>query len=519
MPRRMTSKYKQLQFDTAIRNTERYKNILSSIVDFNNKNLDDSCLLDIMCIMYRKGIVTSNEIEIDDNLSDTNLKNMIISVNSSRRADGGFPSGYQARFWTYMRTLSELGFVYAQYNEPLKISKIAALLANNTIDDQEAFSVQSLIYNRKSPYKNVLNDFNYFKFILQVLIKLNERNMKLKYTDFIISMYNHNGNIEEYLQEITSNNITRNNILEYLSNIYGEHNRPQTVLKDYPDVVLRILRIMGYITISSHGGELYISINKNNIDYIEDLLKMEINCSEEEKVSPLSYYNRSNTYFNQFINFIHAHRKPDTINEKIYKSKLDEIVTTFEIDEHKIINLINLLITNSREYPIIEFKYIPDPLKLEFYITILLYIKFKDNMFIKPNYKIDDIGIPISHAPGNIGDIEVFGNSIYWLIEVTLIKSKVQQYNNETTSVIRHINQAVIDENTDKYLSFIAPIVHIDTERFYKVALTLSRAEGNVIYLKPYNINQFIESINSNIFEDMKEYTDSTIKSIKNISL
>ncbi len=519
MQRRMTPKYKQLQFDTAIRNPERYKNIISSLIDFNNKTLDDNCLLSIMCVMYRNGIVTSNEIEITDNLSDTELKDMIITVNSSRRADGGFPTGYQARFWTYMRTLSELGFVYAQYNEQLRISKIAEALANNKVDDQEAFSVQSLIYNRKSPYKNVSNNFNYFKFILQVLLKLNECNIKLKYTDFIVSMYNHDGNVGAYLEEITSNNITRDNILDYLNEVYDENNKPQTVLRDYPDVVLRILRIMGYITISSHGGELYISINKNNIDYIKDLLKLEISCSEEEKISALSYYNRSDTYFNKFISFINTHRKQDTINEKVYKSKLDDIVTVFEIDENKIINLINLLITNSREYPIVEFKYIPDPLKLEFYITILLYIKFKEDMFIKPNYKIDDIGIPISHAPGNIGDIEVFGKSIYWLIEVTLIRSKVQQYNNETTSVIRHINQAITDENTDKYLSFIAPIVHIDTERFYKVALTLSRAEGNVIYLKPYNINQFIESINDDIFEDMKEYTNSTIRSIKNISL
>ena len=219
MLKRMKPKYKQLQFDTAIRNPERYKNILSSIINFDNKKLDNNCLLDIMSVMYRNGIVTSSEIEISGNLSDNDLKDMIVAVNSSRRADGGFPAGYQARFWTYMRTLSELGFVYAQYNEPLKISKMAKALVNNKVDDQEAFSLQSLLFNRKSPYKNVLNDFNYFKFILQILIKLSEHNTKLKYTDFVISMYNHDGNIENYLQEITSNDISKDNILDYLSEI------------------------------------------------------------------------------------------------------------------------------------------------------------------------------------------------------------------------------------------------------------------------------------------------------------
>lgn len=516
MVKRMESKYKQLQFDTAIRNPERYKNILSSIIDFDNLILDDNCLLDIMCIMYRKGIVTSCGIEISDNLSDDSLKSMIIKVNNSRKADGGFPAGYQARFWTYMRTLSELGFIYAQYKKSLRISSMAKMLIKSKVDEQEAFSVQSLVYNRKSPYKNVLNDFNYFKFILHVLIKLSKRSIKLKYTDFIISLYSCAGNVEEYLHEISSNSITRDNILDYLNKNYGEKNKSKTVLKDYPDVVLRILRIMGFITIYSYGGELYITINRNNIGYITDLLKIDINrCTEEEQNSPLYYYTRSNNYYRQFIEFIYTHRKKEIIDKKIYKSKLEGIVATFDLDEDKITNLISLLITNAKEYPIIEFKYIPAPLKLEFYITILLYIKFKDCMFIKPNYKIDDVGIPISHAPGNIGDIELFGKSIYWLVEVTLIRSKIQQYNNETTSVIRHINQVSINKNISKYLSFVAPIVHIDTERFYKVALTLSKIDGKLIYLKPYTINQFIDILKRDIFNDMEEYTNSTIENIK----
>lgn len=513
----MSPKYKQLQFDTAIRNPERYKNVLTIIKRFEHKILNDECLLNIMCVMYRNGIVKSAKIAGCADLSDENLKNRIIEVNNSRRADGGFPSGYQSRFWTYMRTLSEFCLVYAQYNEPLEISKMANSLINKEVDDQEVFSVQSLIYNRKSPYKNVSNNFNYFKFILKVLMKLAGSNKKLKYTDFIISMYSRNGNIKDYFKEITSNNITRENISDYLSNNYNENNKPQTVLRDYPDVVIRILRIMGFITISTHGGELYISINKNNINYLEDLLNVHI--EDNEALSAHAYYDRSNQYFEQFLDFIKSHRKKDIIDERIYKSKLRDIIKIFKINEETIIKLIDLLMTNSKEYPIIEFKYIPDPLKFEFYMTLLLYLKFKNNLQIKPNYKIDDIGIPISHAPGNKGDIELFGKSIYWLVEVTLIRSKVQQYNNETTSVLRHLTQRKTKQNIDKFLSFVAPTVHVDTENFYKVALTLSRAEGNCVYMKPYNIKQFIGALSSNVFEDMKKYTLSAIDSIKNLQL
>ena len=62
--RKVRPKYKQLQFDTAIRNPERYKEILSTIIDYEGDLLDDDCLLNIMCEMYKRSIVTSSDIKI-----------------------------------------------------------------------------------------------------------------------------------------------------------------------------------------------------------------------------------------------------------------------------------------------------------------------------------------------------------------------------------------------------------------------------------------------------------------------
>ncbi|CRH73666.1 AlwI restriction endonuclease [Chlamydia trachomatis] len=70
-----------------------------------------------------------------------------------------------------MRTLSELGFVYAVFNEKFELSPIANALINNEIDEQTAFANQATIYNRRSPYRNVSNDYNYFKFITKILIE------------------------------------------------------------------------------------------------------------------------------------------------------------------------------------------------------------------------------------------------------------------------------------------------------------------------------------------------------------
>ena len=136
--------YKQMAFETAVRNPERYKEILTAILPYINKVLNDETLLQVVSSLYLKGVVSSKNVIIDENSTIENIADSVISLNSTRRADGGFPEGYQSRFWTYVRTLSEMGFVFAQYQQPLKFSNIAIKLINNEIDEQEAFSTQAI---------------------------------------------------------------------------------------------------------------------------------------------------------------------------------------------------------------------------------------------------------------------------------------------------------------------------------------------------------------------------------------
>ena len=154
--------YKQMAFETAVRNPERYIEIFTTLKDFDGVVLNDKNLLKIISHLYLNKIVSSDEIQINENTTIEDINDLVERVNSTRRADGGFPSGYASRFWTYMRAPSELGFVYARYNEPFKLSTIAKKLINRAIDEQEAFSIQSIKYNRKNPYRNVSNDFNFF---------------------------------------------------------------------------------------------------------------------------------------------------------------------------------------------------------------------------------------------------------------------------------------------------------------------------------------------------------------------
>lgn len=507
--------YKQMAFETAVRNPERYIEILTALKDFENKILDDETLLELVSTLYLNSIVSSDEVAITEETKIEDIKEDVEFVNSSRRADGGFPSGYASRFWTYMRTPSELGFVYARYNEPFKISDIAKLLIERKIDEQQAFSVQAIKYNRKNPYRNVSNDFNFFKFILQVLLELRKNDKSLSYEQFVVAMFSETGNVSEFLEIINKNKFKDFEAsYKFIKAKYKATTKFKTITKDYPDVVRRVFIISGFISIRYSGKKL-IQLNENKIDFINQLFKLNFSLSNEEKLDAKKYFNKLNSQNEEVIKLLTDFEKEDLIDGNEYVNKIFGIIDTHKINEEIIVNSIKQI--GSRKTEIDEFKEIPEPLKLEFFISILIALKYGKEYAIRPNYKSDHLGKPYSHAPGNTGDIEVFSEDLYWLIEVTLIRNKTQQLNHETTNVIRHLySNDEFGDRLIKYLSFIAPTIHQDTREFFDYSVVKSKSSDYEVNLKPYTLPEFVEvTQNKNNFDDMKNYTNNVFDSFR----
>ena len=147
-------------------------------------------------------------------------------------------------------------------------------------------------------------------------------------------------------------------------------------------------------------------------------------------------------------------------------------------------------------------------------LTLYTYLCYGDQFEYKPNYKCDDNGIPYSHAPGNVGDIEVFNRDNYWLIEATLIRNKTQQINSETINLFRHITDL---KYSQKYMTMVAPYIHDDTELMISVASLIVSIEKDVtVYAATSTINDFvIETFNKNNFTMMEEKNISFMNSIK----
>ena len=120
-----------MSLEVAVRNPERYEGILKTFAKFEGTVLDDNGVLDVYSQLYLDEVVTA------DALSETILTKKFISKwilnNCSHNNEWGYPTGYQAAFTRYLKTLSEFGFIYAQYNQELRLSPVAKALVNGKI--------------------------------------------------------------------------------------------------------------------------------------------------------------------------------------------------------------------------------------------------------------------------------------------------------------------------------------------------------------------------------------------------
>jgi len=502
--------YKQMSLEVAVRNPERYYEFLKTFSHYKGTILDDEGILEIFAQLYAVGVISTRDIDVSST-SIAEIKSFI-KTHISHNNEWGYPTGYQAGFTRYLKTLSEFGFIYAQYKQPLKLSEVAEAIINGKITLSEAFALQSLRFWRKSPYRRVLNDYNFFRFILDVIKRRNDNEHKLSYPQFMLSLFSDDGNVESFINQIESNK-TGNSLDDTYALAVKTYNsidenhakicKQQTAFNDYGNTVFRVLQLTGFVTVE-YKGLIMLSINSNRSDFYRELCAMNFQIPEDAKEDQLKYFNTIGTLTPAMLNCIVSNRDLQRHSVDSYNEKLESIVETYNLDEELLANYlkdVSVGVSDSR-----VFWYMQVPLKFEFLLSLYLFVCYKDEYEYKPNYVCDDAGIPYSHAPGNIGDIEVYNDDFYWLIEATLIKNKNQQINNETINLFRHIDET---KPCTKYLSLVAPFIHDDTELLIKVATVVTMIEKkSLLFAKPYTIDDFISvASNRKNREDIQDYS------------
>lgn len=510
--------YKQMALEVAVRNPERYEAILRTFAKFEGEKLSDENILDIYAQLYIDGVVISNDIIDIDYVTHHEIKTWIAKTRTHNN-EWGYPTGYQAAFVRYLKTLSEFGFIYSQYQDYLLLSPVAKALLNRQITLSEAFAVQSMRHWRKSPYRRVLNDFNYFDFFMSALKEYAPK--KISYPQFMYSLFSDNGDVDDYISTIRKVKIGSDEQKAYALVRQNYDNRPlcakvsklQTAFRDYGNTVFRVLQLTGFITVS-YEGVILLSLNKSRRGLYEALHDLHFVISEEAKEDELTYFQEIGSFSDELLKIVISNRETAKAEIADYNKKIAGVIKSYNLNKELtgkyMLGLCGL--TKDKD----PFWFIQDPVKFEFFLTIYAYLTFGDKFEYRPNYLSDEEGIPYSHAPGNMGDIEIYNDSLYWLIEATLIRNKNQQINNETVNLFRHIDA---EQVRDKYLTLVAPYIHDDTKLIFNVATLIRIMQSRKINFssRAETTDEFINSIKEDYFNTLKANTLGFIAEIKTI--
>ena len=465
-----------MSLEVAVRNPERYEGILKTFAKFEGTVLDDKGVLNVYSQLYLDEVVSVDAVS-DEILTKKFVCNWIVN-NCSHNNEWGYPTGYQAAFTRYLKTLSEFGFIYAQYNQELRLSPVAKALVSGKITLSEAFALQSMRFWRKSPYRRVLNDFNFFEFIIDAMIELKKKGHRLSYNQLMVGLFSDDGNVKDFLSLLENNKVGDDADKAYAlvkrkySQVDAEHAKAakiESAFRDYGNTVFRVLQLTGFVTVE-YTGVLMLTPNENRMPLYKALKEKNFFVSETAKEDEEEYFEQLGSFDASLESLILSYREKVDHSTAEYNKKIPNIINSYGLTADSIGD------KKGKD----TFWFIQDPVKFEFLLTLFVYTYYGDTFEYKPNFICDEAGIPYSHAPGNIGDIEIFNKDRYWLIEATLIRSKNQQVNNETVNLFRHIDDTI---DGQKYLTLVAPYIHEDTKLIFNVASIITMIKGNMLSL------------------------------------
>ena len=474
-----------MSLEVAVRNPERYEGILKTFAKFEGTVLDDKGVLNVYSQLYLDEVVSADALS-DEILTKKFVCNWIVN-NCSHNNEWGYPTGYQAAFTRYLKTLSEFGFIYAQYNQELRLSPVAKALVSGKITLSEAFALQSMSFWRKSPYRRVLNDFNFFEFIIDAMIELKKKGHRLSYNQLMVGLFSDDGNVKDFLSLLENNKVGDDADKAYAlvkrkySQVDAEHAKAaklESAFRDYGNTVFRVLQLTGFVTVE-YTGVLMLTPNENRMPLYKALKEKNFFVSESAKEDEEEYFEQLGSFDASLESLILSYREKVDHSTAEYNKKIPNIIKSYGLTADSIEQAL-VKVSNGDKKGKDTFWFIQDPVKFEFLLTLFVYTYYGDTFEYKPNFICDEAGIPYSHAPGNIGDIEIFNKDRYWLIEATLIRSKNQQVNNETVNLFRHIDDTI---DGQKYLTLVAPYIHEDTKLIFNVASIITMIKDNMLSL------------------------------------
>jgi len=245
------------------------------------------------------------------------------------------------------------------------------------------------------------------------------------------------------------------------------------------DEYIRKMRPTGIISLRGNGH--FIDFNSFQMEKINYILH---NYSTQPVLTnKTDYYN----YMSKIDSFLIGISKTTTNMFDIRKQKLYEYANSYSPET--ILKQLHR-VCKKHESTDLVLRIIAPPARLEFLTSIALVQQFK-GLDVKPNYSVDDEGLPTYTAGGGVADIVCIDPKHDALFEVTLMCGRNDQVNNEIVPIVRHLVDAMKNKK-NTFAVFIAPKIHVDTTE----VVWLYKAQKGLDGIA-YNVEQFTKAITS----------------------
>ena len=525
--------YKVFSINTTVRNPQRNLEFLRYFQKFNGLVFDGKIKMLYFIELVRNGVYQFSN--ISNSIKEKLLNDILLNEREIKELFENNPqaTGFNGGVMTQLRALKDQGFLIFSGNKTkptITMTNFAFELISGKMLFTDIYAKMMIGLHSSNPARtSMLNKARVFLntiFVIDLLKKEwqklgNEAKGILKYEfSFVLGMKDcdYKKCVKDILtyRKIYGLKENKDYIKKYLFDELELEKLSYQSLNDYTDEVFRKFEMTGLLIARGKFGHIYYDFSAFNLTKIESLLCEYKNYTFKEFKSVVEYIDfldnielpwlvsekvRKELIKNKAKNleielkendFSDLNVLEETLNQQFYNKALQSKIVQSEVavllDELRI--LASLIKKES------QFESIPEPLRLEYLLALILGKKYGIKN-LTSNLIYNENGIPLSYAPAGKADL-TYQNCLF---EATMIKNRNQQLNSETTSIARHMK-----ENYDKDLRtlLIAPYIHWDVALFFKFC-----AKEFSSKLAPITIANFITLIEkSDKFSDFKANFD-----------
>lgn len=514
--------YKVFSINTTIRNPKRNRDFLTIFEPFNGKVFDEQTAYNYLYELIKQGVYRVSD--ISEEIRQKWDNDIELSPNEIHQAIAENPQacGLHGRVMTQLRSLKDQGFIMFQ---PIKhglnkitLTSLGQDIIDNIKDPTIAYTKAMLGIHALSPARTT--QFNKSRPFLNTLFVIEEVNKRWEalghtpkgilmheFATFVLSMKDCDYNtaadkIISYRLKYKSE-ADKTFIEHYLDSQDILPLKFDSLIIDYPDDVFRKFEMTGLL--KRHGTYYtYIDFSTYNYSKVQEILKAYKDYKWEKFTSVQEYYS-----------FLENQQIPWENNEFIRRKVIEEKAKVLEMNlgedktlEQKEEILDRIFYTSALQKAVDKYDYsfigkellllakgkkttselenISEPLRLEYLLALYFGKRYGLDGLVS-NIIYNEEGLPLHCAAGGKSDIIFHSTKGSYILEPTMITSKAQQLNNETTNIVRHVKDEEAKANLHYRVMMIAPRVHCDIVDYFQY-----RSDRDNLKITPLSIERTI---------------------------